>query len=291
MFQLSLIIDRNIAEAVTDALEQAGAMAVSLADARDDAIYEPAPGQTPLWARTQVFAWFDRRRHAASALTDIKAFLGALDGTRILIEPIPDQDWVLAGGGEPRVLCFGNRLWVVPPEQADEYRNVPHVLLTPGLAFGTGTHPTTALCLEWLSEHSLRGKTVVDYGCGSGILGIAALKLGAARVIAVDHHDQAITSTRSNAEQNRVDTRLIAMAPAQCEEKAVDIIIANILLNPLITLAPRFAGMLNPRARVVLSGVMTDQVQTLADVYAAWFVLEAPRLHDNWVCIAGRARA
>lgn len=194
-------------------------------------------------------------------------------------------------GEEPPVLCFGGKLWVTPPPRAHEYRDQTHIVMTPGLAFGTGTHPTTALCLEWLSGQELEGKTLVDYGCGSGILGIAALKLGASRVTAIDHDEQAITATRANAQSNGVDARLTAMVPDNYAGAPVDIVIANILQNPLLELAPQFAQMVNPRARVVLSGVMKDQVAMLSHVYAAWFELEGARFRGDWACVVwGLAR-
>lgn len=290
VFQLTLTIDGNATESITERLELAGGTAVSLADASDTPIYEPDVGETPLWAQTRLLAWFDDLAKARSALADIEALSGLADTPDVSIEPVADQDWELAGHQEPPVLSFGGRLWVTAPQHARNYRNQPHMVMTPGLAFGTGTHPTTALCLEWLTGQELEGKTVVDYGCGSGILGIAALKLGASRVIAIDHDEQALTATCSNARQNHVDTRLTAVKPDDSRCVAVDIVIANILLNPLLALAPRFAEMVNPRARVVLSGVMKDQVQILCDEYTAWFELETVRFRDDWACVVGLAR-
>ena len=288
MFQLTLTIDRELAVSTTDALESAGATAVSLVDAADVPIYEPGPGETPLWTRTQVSAWFEHRVAAQNALSNVRTLLGPTVTIDPSLEAVEERDWVLTGQGQNQPLCFGDKLWVVSPGQGSAYKNVAHVLLAPGLAFGSGSHPTTALCLTWLCENSLAGKVVVDYGCGSGILGIAALKLGAERVIAIDHDHQALTATQENAKRNQVASRLVAMTPEGCESVRTDIVIANILLNPLIALAPRFAQMLNPRARVVLSGVMKSQVQSLCDVYAAWFALEAPRVRDDWTCIVGR---
>ena len=290
MFQLTLTIDRNVAQTITERLEQAGASAISLADASDTPIYEPGVGETPLWAQTRLLAWFENVALARAALADI-AGLGLAEPANVSIEPVTEQDWKLAGHEEPPVLCFGEKLWVTPPQHAQAYRDHTHIVMTPGLAFGTGTHPTTALCLEWLSGQELAGKTLIDYGCGSGILGIAALKLGASRVIAIDHDEQAITATRSNARRNRVDTRLTAIKPDDYKPVSVDIVIANILLNPLLALASRFAEMVNPEARVVLSGVMKDQVQILSDAYNVWFELEGVRFRDDWACVVGLPRS
>ena len=289
MFQIALTIDRDATEAISGQLEQAGAVALSLTDASDQPIFEPGLGETPLWARTRLFAWFGTRSAARAALTTVEPLLGTTWPCDVSIVRVADEDWTRAGQCESQVLCFGEKLWVVPPERAADYRERAHVLLTPGLAFGTGTHPSTALCLEWLCAQNLIGKTLLDYGCGSGILGIAALKLGAAQVIGVDHDRQAITATLDNARRNAVDAKLRAMSPQRYRGRGVDIVVANILLNPLLELAPRLAAMVNPHARVVLSGVMKDQVQILSDVYAAWFELEAPSFRDNWACVVGRA--
>ena len=285
VFQLTLTIDCNAAERITERLELAGATAVSLADASDTPIYEPGVGETPLWAQTQLLAWFDDLTEARSGLADIEALLDSANQSDVSIEPVAEQDWELAGHQESPLLSFGGRLWVTPPQHAHNYRNQPHIVMTAGLAFGTGTHPSTALCLDWLAGQDLEGKTVVDYGCGSGILGIAALKLGASRVTAIDHDEQALTATCSNARRNHVDTRLTAITPDDYRHLAVDLVIANILLNPLLALAPRFAEMVNPRARVVLSGVMKDQVQILCDEYTTWFELETVRFRDDWACV------
>ena len=288
MLQITLITDRDAAQAISEQLEQAGALALSLTDASDDPIFEPGVGETPLWARTRLLAWFDSTAAAHAALSTVEELLGTTRACDVSIEPVADVDWAKANQRESQTLCFGRKLWVVPPERAAEYGEKAHVLLTPGLAFGTGTHPTTALCLEWLCGQDLTGKTLLDYGCGSGFLAIAALKLGAAEAIGVDHDPQAITATLDNAKRNAVDSRLQAMFPQECLGPGVDIVVANIILNPLLELAPRLAGMVNPHARVVLSGVMKDQVQTLSDVYAAWFELEAPSFQDNWACVVGR---
>lgn len=282
MFQLTLTINAARAEIVTDRLEQAGASAVSLVDARDEPIYEPGVGETPLWARTRVSAWFEKRNSAHSALVAIEPLLGPAGSADVAIESVADQDWVVMGQAQSPPICFANKLWVVPPRQASDYTDVPHVLLSAGLAFGSGTHPTTALCLEWLCAQQLAGTTVIDYGCGSGILGIAALKLGAARVIAVDHDHQAISSTRNNAECNGVAMRLRAGLPDTAVGTRADIVIANILLNPLLELAPQFRIMLNPGGRVVLSGIMQGQIDALNAIYGALFTLEDTCFQQDW---------
>ena len=288
MFQLTLTINRENAVKISDVLEGAGATAVSLVDGADTPIYEPDPGEVALWNCIRVSSWFEHRAQALDALTGIKALLGPAATINPIIEAVEERDWELVGRECNQPLGFGGKLWVVPPEKRSAYEDLIHVVLTPGLAFGSGSHPTTALCLTWLCEACLTGKVVVDYGCGSGILGIAALKLGAEKVIAVDHDDQALTATRENAQRNRVDSRLMVLSPDCLGPVRADIVVANILLNPLIALAPRFAGMLKPRATVVLSGVMKNQLKSLRDGYAAWFALEVPRFDDEWVCVVGR---
>ena len=285
MFQLTLTTDSDTASQVCGQLEQTAAIAVNLTDARDEPIYEPGVGETPLWKQTRVLAWFSELSDAHAAREVVQRYLGR---DSISIEPVSEKTWQLSGRIELQPLCFADTLWVIPPEQARAYCNKPHVLLTPGLAFGTGSHPTTALCLEWLSRQELYGKSLVDYGCGSGILGVAALKLGAERVVAIDHDPQAITATRDNARRNGVEHQLSALLPHEYYATPADIVVANIVLNPLIDLAAQFARMVKPRGRVVLSGVMKDQVQPLYEAYATWFDLEY-RLQDDWACVVGRA--
>lgn len=190
---------------------------------------------------------------------------------------------------------FGTRLWVCPGGQlptaplADDESRVT-LLLDPGLAFGTGTHPTTALCLEWLDAADLAGKRVLDYGCGSGILAIAALKLGAIEAVAVDIDEQALIATRENAARNDVESRLRIAGVDQIGEFAPDIVLANILAEPLLELAPRFAEMLAPGGRIVLSGVLVSQAADIARRYAPWFDIAPAALRDEWARLDGVRR-
>jgi ribosomal protein L11 methyltransferase len=189
---------------------------------------------------------------------------------------------------------FGQRLWICPGGQRpllDEAAIACLVELDPGLAFGTGTHPTTALCLEWLDGAQLQGRFVIDYGCGSGVLAIAALKLGAARALAIDIDPQALLATRDNAERNGVAERLMVTAPDPADRAPADILLANILAEPLVELAPAFAERVTPGGCVVLSGILQGQAAPVASRYAAWFDMRPATTRDDWALLCGVRRS
>ena len=183
---------------------------------------------------------------------------------------------------------FGRRLWVCPRWQTPPQPDDVTVMMDPGLAFGTGTHPTTALCLEWLDEHDIRDRTVIDYGCGSGILAIAAAKLGARQVWAVDYDPQALTATADNAAENGVGRRLSVHQPDELEELNCDILLANILAAPLLELAPRFAHLVRPNGQIVLSGILDEQADAVMAKYRAWFNMEPAATREEWVRLSGQ---
>jgi len=184
---------------------------------------------------------------------------------------------------------FGERLWICPSWHTPPAPDAVNIMLDPGLAFGTGTHPTTALCLNWLDQADLKGKYVIDYGCGSGILAIAAALLGAERVIGVDTDPQALEATRANAERNGVEIE--AYLPGDCPDEPCDLLLANILAGPLQTLAPRFANLTKPSAELVLSGILEVQAQEVSDSYAAWFDMQAPTIKEDWTRLNGTRHA
>jgi ribosomal protein L11 methyltransferase len=184
-------------------------------------------------------------------------------------------------------LCFGPRLWICPSWLPIPDPEAVNILLDPGLAFGTGTHPTTALCLEWLANTNLNQAQIIDYGCGSGILAIAALKLGAAGAIAVDHDPQALLAARENATRNAVAPYLQTLSPSELTETRADFLIANILADPLLELAPCFARLVSPGGRLALSGITQDQVQQLAQAYNYWFTFDIPAVRENWALLTG----
>ncbi|QKT03246.1 50S ribosomal protein L11 methyltransferase [Ectothiorhodospiraceae bacterium 2226] len=260
-------VDQAHAEAAAEALELAGAAAVTLRDAADQPLYEPAPGTTPLWASTEAVGLFPDDTAPEPVLAALVARLGFLPIWQV--EPLEDQDWSRAWLKHFRPLRFGRRLWIVPSGfEAPDPQGL-NLLLDPGLAFGTGSHPTTALCLEWLDAHPPRDATVIDYGCGSGILALAALRLGAQRVVAVDNDPQALEATRANARKNALEDSLEAVAPEDLPPVQAEAVVANILAGPLIALAPRLTALTAPGGSLVLSGILADQARDVLAAYVA----------------------
>jgi len=269
---------------LTDFFEAQGALSVTLADAADQPVFEPEPGTTPLWSATRITALF-------SADADLSAIKRALAGhfgdsllERVAQAPLEDQDWERVWLERFQPMCFGEHLWICPAGQRPQ-EEAGQVLidLDPGLAFGTGTHPTTALCLAWLDRHPPHAQRVIDFGCGSGILAIAALKLGATRVWGVDIDPQALWASRENALRNQVAERLTTVLPDALSAQNVDLLLANILANPLIELAPHLAGRLRPGGQLVLSGILSEQAAAVQSAYTPWFRFSAPAEQEGWV--------
>jgi ribosomal protein L11 methyltransferase len=224
--------------------------------------------------------------------TDPDMLRGALNralacdiGRHLQLERVEDQDWERSWLSRFRPMRFGRRLWICPSGYRVDQADAVVVDLDPGLAFGSGTHPTTALCLQWLDGAELAGKTVIDFGCGSGILGIAALKLGAARVIAVDHDPQAILASRDNAIRNRVDERFEVYLDSDFPAQPVELVLANILANVLIELQPQIERLVAPGGELVLSGILADQASAVASAYATTLQVDPPQLFDDWVLL------
>jgi ribosomal protein L11 methyltransferase len=276
-------------------LETLGAVAVSLEDARDQPLLEPAPGETPLWADVVVSGLFPAEPDPRPMLADAaRHFAGAAGFAlpEVRFEPLADADWTAAWRQHATALSFPGRLHLVPCDDDGPVGTPPddggaRVLLAPGLAFGTGGHPTTRGCLAAVAEAPPAGRTVLDFGCGSGVLALAALALGAERVIAVDHDPQALSATRENAERNGCAGRLVVRERLEADD-AVEVLVANVLAGPLVALAPDLQRRLAPGGRVALSGILPEQA---ADVAAAWddCVLET-RVEDGWVCLVGHRR-
>lgn len=262
-------------------LEAAGALAHSSVDAADAAVLEPPPGTTPLWPTVTLTAWFP----ATLDLTPLCALLTArglaLSGPR----PASERDWVRDTQQVP-ARAYGGELWVAPPGAPDVPAGAAVVWLTPGLGFGTGSHATTALCLEWLAAHPPRGARVLDYGCGSGILALAAARLGARSVWAVDNDPQARRASADNAAANGLAGVVRVGTPGQARG-GFDVVVANIILPVLLALAPRLRARLRAGGRLLLSGVLDSQVDTLHAAFAPW--LEELRVHRRagWAALAG----
>ena len=290
--ELSLIVSSGREAEVESALEEVGALSVTLLDAEDHPILEPAPGETPLWPQIAMSALFDAGTDRIGLVHVLTELVPDLAPEQIGFRSVEDRDWTRVWMDQFHPMRFGRRLWIYPwnSQRAIDDDDAVVVRLDPGLAFGTGTHPTTALCLEWLDARDLAGKCVVDYGCGSGVLAIAALKLGAARVVGVDNDPQALTASRDNAERNGVAANLRVCTPEEFAEEPADALIANILAGPLDELAARFAQHVKPGAEIALSGILRGQEDALCERYATWFEEIAIETRDDWVRISARRR-
>jgi len=290
--ELSLVVGADHQSEIEAALEDLGALAVTLLDAEDHPIFEPAPGETPLWPQIAMSALFDSASDRAGLTHVLADLVPDLAPERITWRLVEDQDWTRAWMDQFHPMRFGRRLWIYPwniEPPADDAEAIV-VRLDPGLAFGTGTHPTTALCLEWLDARDLGGKNVIDYGCGSGVLAIAALELGAARVVGVDNDPQALAASQDNATRNGVADRLMLLAPEAFSEEPADCLVANILAGPLEELAPLFARCVKPGGELALSGILRGQESALLNRYAEWFEALAVDAREDWIRIAGRRR-
>lgn len=296
MAWLQLVIQANTeqASALSDILSDAGSSAVTLRDAADQPLYEPPVGETPLWSDTEVIGLFDANTDMDEVLLLITNAIGTCPD--YTLNPLEDKDWVREWMKHFKPTQFGERLWIVPSHHADTHRTEhPHainILLDPGLAFGTGTHPTTAMCLEYLEQASLKQQSVIDYGCGSGILAIAAAKLGASRILAIDNDPQALTATEDNANKNEVqdlfDIRLSDTRPDSTPIVQADVLVANILAKPLIDLAPHLATLVKPEGRIALSGILSEQANDVLQAYSPFFDIKIFKQLEDWVCLAGQ---
>lgn len=285
------------------ALEDVGALAVTLLDADaatpdERAILEPGVGETPLWSELALSALFPHDADALLLLAALESFDPGLDWTRARFRNVGDQDWERAWMDQYQPLRFGARTWIVPWNRelpAEATADAAVVRLDPGLAFGSGTHPTTALCLQWLDalagEGALRDAHVLDFGCGSGILALAALKLGAAAATGVDNDPQALQATRDNAARNGVEERLEVFAPGDEPARTYPVVVANILASALDALADTLAARVAPGGRIALSGILQGQDTPLLQRYGPWFDELAVAREGDWVRIDGRRRA
>ncbi len=273
-------------ETAGELLQSAGALSVTLLGGNQQPVYEPLPGEILLWQQVTLVALFPVGQDLAP-LVELLELLGPVE-----CEYLAEQEWsrVWEQYWQPR--CFAGRLWVVPGWD-QQPRGGVQLRLDPGLAFGTGSHPTTALCLSWLAEHSGSGRRVVDYGCGSGVLAVAALLLGAESAIAVDIDPQAVLATRANAEANGVSDRLLAVSVDDFDHRdamEVDLVVANILCQPLLELAPRFSALLRTGGDLVLSGLLNDQADRVSHAYEPWFDIGEIAQQDGWIRMTGVRR-
>lgn len=287
---LKLAADGEQAEALSEALLASGALSVSVEDR--DAGTEAETPQFGEPGETEPRAW---QHNWVSALlpgdTDVPALLdrlGLAAGAEHTVETVPEQDWVRQTQAQFDPISISDRLWIVPSWHEAPRPDAVNIALDPGLAFGTGSHPTTRLCLKWLADHLEGGETVLDYGCGSGILAIAAAKLGAARVVGVDIDPQAVAAARDNALRNRVEAEFFL--PDAAPPLQADILLANILTNPLKALAPLLAGRTRTGGQIILSGILEVQADEVIAAYAPWFDLSLTGTLDGWALLAGARR-
>jgi ribosomal protein L11 methyltransferase len=294
--ELSVTIDAAQRERVEAALEDVGALSVTLSDADVDtpdeqAIFEPGVGETPIWNGVVLQALFDADTDRAGLIHALIELIPEFSPEQFSFRDVADQDWTRAWMQDFKPMRFGRRLWIYPwnIEPPPDPDNVV-VRLDPGLAFGTGTHPTTSLCLQWLDSLDLAGKTVIDFGCGSGVLAIAALKLGATHVVGVDNDEQAITASRDNADRNDVSEKLDLYTPDRFESFESDVLVANILAGPLGELAPQFARCVKSGGLFAISGILEGQHHELLTRYAEWFDDLETTMQDGWVRISGCRR-
>ena len=284
--QLKLTTTQEYVDFITDELVTLGALSVTFEDAEDNPILEPAPGETPLWSQLKVTGLFDAECDTQTILNQINDNQHTLNSAHF--EELEDKDWERAWMDNFHPMRFGQHLWIVPSWQTPPEPEATNILLDPGLAFGTGTHPTTSLCLQWLDANLVNNKSLLDYGCGSGILAIAAAKLGANPVAAIDIDPQALIATQDNMQRNGLNPEAIQLGKTDSvTEQTFDIVVANILAGPLKDLADSIHQLVAPGGSIVLSGILAEQANEIMTVYGRWFEMAHPEQLEDWVRIAG----
>ncbi|HEU4653223.1 MAG TPA: 50S ribosomal protein L11 methyltransferase [Steroidobacteraceae bacterium] len=294
--QLTLPVGSADPEPFEAALLEAGAVSITLEDAGDDPVLEPAPGTTPLWPTVKIKALFEANEDPDELALHLRS--SDLDWPAVQFELIEDRPWEREWLKDFKPMRFGQRLWICPDGQrpASELQPPASSLqpvfldLDPGLAFGTGTHPTTRLCLEWLDSADLKNRNVIDYGCGSGILAIAALKLGAKSALAVDIDEQALTATIENAARNQVSDRIHVCSVNSMPRVPTNVLLANILAEPLLELADELSMLVVSDGWIVLSGLLESQADQVARRYRPWFDIAPTVVSDGWARLDGRRR-
>lgn len=285
--QLSIRLPGTRVGVAEASLEAYGALAVTCLDAADQPILEPAPAATPLWGAVRLQALFPQGTDLGSLHRELQRTLGG-DLRDWSQADLPERDWTRAWMDDYRPMRFGRRLWVVPHGMQPPDAAAVNVRLDPGLAFGTGTHPTTALCLEWLDGEPLQGRSVIDFGCGSGILAVAALRLGAKAATAIDNDPQALTAAAENAGRNGVAGALTVLDVQAPPPAPADVVLANILSSVLVELAQELTQLTRPGGRLVLSGVLDYQAEQVMAAFGAAVRFHPPAARDGWVRLAGQ---
>jgi len=285
-FELSFELGELDPEAAETACLEAGALCVTFCDASDEPVLEPRPGEMPLWRQTRLQALYDAQRADAALIAALAAAIG-IEPARLTARAVADRVWEREWLRDFHAMRFGRRLWICPRHESVADPEAVVLRLDPGLAFGTGTHPSTAMCLEWLDGAALSGSAVVDYGCGAGVLAIAALKLGARRAYAFDIDPQALLATRENALDNAVADRLQLCERAVDIPRGADLLLANILAEVLMSLQQEFAALLPRGGRALLAGILAAQESEVASAFLKWFDMNRCAQRDGWVALAG----
>nr|WP_136250881.1 50S ribosomal protein L11 methyltransferase [Ningiella ruwaisensis] len=289
--QLKINLKADQAEAVGDVLsDELEAQAVTFVDAKDTPMYEPKPGEVLLWPDTQVIALFDAQTDIQPKIDYLRTLPFFQSGFNYSVDQLEDRQWERAWMDDFHPMQFGKRLWICPSWTPAPEPDAVNIKLDPGLAFGTGTHPTTSLCLKWLDAQDLQSRTVIDFGCGSGILAVAALKLGAARATGIDIDPQALIASKQNALNNEVEDRLDLYLPEHQPAIKADIVIANILAAPLKELHAEITDLVKPGGMLIMSGILLTQVNEVLAKYEHSFVFEPVTCEGEWIRAAGKRK-
>jgi ribosomal protein L11 methyltransferase len=285
--QLKIVAPRTDVRKLESALLKTGAASVTLEDNADQPIFEPALGETPLWDQVRVTGLYDADINTAEIITKISNKLRG-QTPHHKWEQLEDKDWEREWMNNYHAIRCGERLWICPSWQQPPEPDKINLMLDPGLAFGTGTHPTTFMCMQWIDQQDFSGLDIVDYGCGSGILGIATLLLGARKVIGVDIDPQALLATTENARRNKLaEDAMPVFLPPHCPQIQADIMLANILAGPLAELAPSLNSLTKLGGKICLSGILAVQAEAVKAAYSPWFDFDPIATQDEWVRITG----
>lgn len=288
---VSFLTDVSHAEPMCDALLEAGALSASIEDAdagtpdEQPQFGEPGSVNTPGWMHSRVVVLLEPDADIDALLAEAGAAIGLTELPAYSVENVAEQNWVQLTQSQFDPIRVSERLWIVPSWHETPDPAAVNLILDPGMAFGTGSHPTTRLCLEWLERNVSEACTVLDYGCGSGILAIAAARLGAGHVAGVDIDPQAVEAARANAERNGVTALFADSATPVAGE--YDVVVANILSNPLRVLAPAICAHVRSGGKLALSGILHEQIDEIVAIYAQWIPLQVADVREDWVCLAG----
>jgi ribosomal protein L11 methyltransferase len=289
LLQVSFELASLDPEQAEEACFALGADSVTFQDSRDDPVLEPLPGEFRLWPATRLCALFSGQQGGATLAGALASRLG-ISPEALTVEGVAPRIWEREWLKDFHARRFGRRLWICPHHEEVSQEGAVVVRLDPGMAFGTGTHPTTALCLEWLDAHLAQGARVIDYGCGSGVLAVAALALGASTAAGFDIDPQALIATAENAAANGLGSRLVVCSAADRLPRPADVLVSNILSGPLIDLAERLAGLVAPGGQVVLAGLMDEEASSVTGAYDTWFDMLTFGRREGWTALMGRRR-